>query len=61
MQSPQPSIVMPEPSPAPIDHSLSTDLTTTAQPPSVAHSPTITQPIASTSGPLSRRLRSTGH
>eukprot|EP00965_Chrysotila_dentata_P260795 6214034-Pleurochrysis_carterae.AAC.1 len=61
MQSLQPSIVTPAPSPAPIDHSSITDPTTTAQPSSVAQPPTITQPIASTSGPPSRRLRSTGH
>eukprot|EP00965_Chrysotila_dentata_P115921 3832125-Pleurochrysis_carterae.AAC.2 len=36
MQSPQPSIVTPAPSPAPIDHSPATDPTTTAQPSSVA-------------------------
>eukprot|EP00965_Chrysotila_dentata_P007561 246147-Pleurochrysis_carterae.AAC.1 len=61
MQSPQPSIVTPAPSPAQIDHSSTTDLTSTAQPLSVAQPPTFTQPTASTSGPPSRRLRSTGH
>eukprot|EP00965_Chrysotila_dentata_P084644 2793678-Pleurochrysis_carterae.AAC.1 len=61
MQSPQPSIVTPAPSPAPIDHSPATDPITTAQPSSVAQPPTITQSTASRSGPPSRRLRSTGH
>eukprot|EP00965_Chrysotila_dentata_P230885 6198047-Pleurochrysis_carterae.AAC.1 len=61
MQSPQPSIVTPAPSPAPIDHLSTTDPTTIAQPSSVAQPPTITRSIASTSGPPSRRLRSTGH
>eukprot|EP00965_Chrysotila_dentata_P036437 1212850-Pleurochrysis_carterae.AAC.1 len=61
MLFPQPSIVTPAPSQAPINRSRSTDPTTTAQPSSVAQSPTITQPSASTSGPPSRRLRSTGH
>eukprot|EP00965_Chrysotila_dentata_P100919 3333643-Pleurochrysis_carterae.AAC.1 len=62
MKSPQPSIVTPAPSPAPINHSPTTDPTTTAQPSSVAQAPTIMQLTASTaSGPPSRRLRSTGH
>eukprot|EP00965_Chrysotila_dentata_P032087 1070217-Pleurochrysis_carterae.AAC.1 len=61
MQSPQPSIVTPAPSPSPIDHSSTTNPTTTAQSSSVAQPPTITQPTTSTSGPPSRRLRSTGH
>eukprot|EP00965_Chrysotila_dentata_P094129 3111424-Pleurochrysis_carterae.AAC.1 len=62
MQSQQPSIVTPAPSPAPIiNHSHTTDPTTTAHPLSVAQPPTNTQQTASTSGPLSRRLRSTGH
>eukprot|EP00965_Chrysotila_dentata_P055786 1850253-Pleurochrysis_carterae.AAC.1 len=61
MQSPQPSILTPAPSSASIDHSSTTDPTTTAQPSSVAQPPTIMQPIAFTSGPPSRRLRSTGH
>eukprot|EP00965_Chrysotila_dentata_P012768 421879-Pleurochrysis_carterae.AAC.1 len=62
MQFPQPSIVPPAPSPAPIiNHSPSTDPTPTAQPSAVAQPPTITQPTASTSRPRCRRLRSTGH
>eukprot|EP00965_Chrysotila_dentata_P080449 2654489-Pleurochrysis_carterae.AAC.1 len=44
MQSPQPSIVTPAPSPAPINHSPTTEPTTTAQPLCVAQPPTITQP-----------------
>eukprot|EP00965_Chrysotila_dentata_P107701 3557610-Pleurochrysis_carterae.AAC.1 len=58
MQSPQPCIVTPAPSPALIDLTVPT---ATAQPPSVAQAPTITQPTASTFGAPSRRLRSTGH
>eukprot|EP00965_Chrysotila_dentata_P057184 1897484-Pleurochrysis_carterae.AAC.1 len=61
MQSPKPSVVTPAPSPAPINYSPTTDPTTTAEPSSVAQLQTITQPTASTSGPPSRRLRSTGH
>eukprot|EP00965_Chrysotila_dentata_P256403 6212527-Pleurochrysis_carterae.AAC.1 len=61
MQSPQASIVTPAPRPAPINHSRSTDPTTTAQPSSVAQAPTITHPTASTSGPPSRRLCCTVH
>eukprot|EP00965_Chrysotila_dentata_P086958 2870428-Pleurochrysis_carterae.AAC.1 len=61
MQSQQPSIVTPAPSPAPFDHLSTTDPTTTAQPSSVAQPTTNTQQTASTSGPPSRRLRSTGH
>eukprot|EP00965_Chrysotila_dentata_P026819 890132-Pleurochrysis_carterae.AAC.1 len=61
MQSPQPSIVTPAPSPAPIDRSSTTDPITAAQPSSVAQPPTVTQATASTSGPPSRRLRFTGH
>eukprot|EP00965_Chrysotila_dentata_P136473 4512985-Pleurochrysis_carterae.AAC.1 len=62
MQSQQPSIVTPAPSPKPIiNHSPTTDPTTTAQPSSVAQPPTNTQPTAPTSGPPSRSLRSTGH
>eukprot|EP00965_Chrysotila_dentata_P130263 4307321-Pleurochrysis_carterae.AAC.1 len=61
MQSPQPSIITQAPSPAPMDHSSTTDPTAIAQPSSVAQLPKITQPTASTSGPPSRRLRSTGH
>eukprot|EP00965_Chrysotila_dentata_P183146 6048206-Pleurochrysis_carterae.AAC.1 len=61
MQSLQPSIVTPAPSPAPINHSPTPDPTATAQPSSVVQPPTITQPTASTSGPPSRRLHSTGH
>eukprot|EP00965_Chrysotila_dentata_P053795 1784562-Pleurochrysis_carterae.AAC.1 len=55
MQSPQPSIVTPAPSPALIDHSSTTDPITTAQPSSAAQPPTNTQQTASTSGPPSRR------
>eukprot|EP00965_Chrysotila_dentata_P009920 323417-Pleurochrysis_carterae.AAC.1 len=55
MQSQQPSIVMPAPSPATIDYSSTTDTTATAHPPSIPQLPTITQPTASTSGPPSRR------
>eukprot|EP00965_Chrysotila_dentata_P045157 1500274-Pleurochrysis_carterae.AAC.1 len=40
MQSPQLSIVTPAPSPAPIDHSPTTDPTTAAQSSSVAQPPT---------------------
>eukprot|EP00965_Chrysotila_dentata_P134291 4440773-Pleurochrysis_carterae.AAC.1 len=61
MQSPQPSIITPAPSPAPIDHSSITDPTTIAQGSSVAQPPTNTQQTASTSGPPTRRLRSIGH
>eukprot|EP00965_Chrysotila_dentata_P039431 1310865-Pleurochrysis_carterae.AAC.1 len=61
MQPPQPSIATLAPSPAPIDRSPTTEPTTAAQPSSVAQQPTAPQPTASTSGPPSRRLRSTGH
>eukprot|EP00965_Chrysotila_dentata_P046270 1537963-Pleurochrysis_carterae.AAC.1 len=61
MQSLQPSIVTPAPSPAPIDHSSTTDPTTTAYSSSVAQPPTNTQSTASASGPPSQCLRSTGH
>eukprot|EP00965_Chrysotila_dentata_P079866 2633950-Pleurochrysis_carterae.AAC.1 len=57
----QPSIVTLTYSPAPIDHSSTTDPTTIAQPSPVAQPPTIMQSTASTSGPPSRRLRSAGH
>eukprot|EP00965_Chrysotila_dentata_P063735 2111929-Pleurochrysis_carterae.AAC.1 len=61
MQSQQPSIVTPIPSPAPINHLPTTDPTTTAQPSSVAEPLTITRSTASISGPPSERVRSTGH
>eukprot|EP00965_Chrysotila_dentata_P044010 1462805-Pleurochrysis_carterae.AAC.1 len=59
MQSPQSSIFTPAPSPAPTNHSPTTDPTNIAQPSSVAQLPTITQSTASTFGPPSRRLSST--
>eukprot|EP00965_Chrysotila_dentata_P053455 1773817-Pleurochrysis_carterae.AAC.1 len=62
MQSPQPSIVTPAPSPAPCcDRSLVYHRPNhyTAQPPSAVQPPINTQQTASTSGPPSRRLRST--
>eukprot|EP00965_Chrysotila_dentata_P073789 2437453-Pleurochrysis_carterae.AAC.1 len=60
MQSPQSSIVTPAPSPAPIDHSPTTDPTSTTQSSSVAQPPTNTQQTASASGPPFRHLRFTG-
>eukprot|EP00965_Chrysotila_dentata_P015120 500253-Pleurochrysis_carterae.AAC.1 len=61
MQSQQPSIATPAPSPAPIINHSPTDPTPTAQPSSVAQPPTNTQQTASTPGPPSRCLRSIGH